>query len=91
VILDGKSYILRPTFTALNNIEQQLSVGLVALARKLSEGNIMLEELVIIITQCAIDSPQNIRQSLVRGELAHIIEAISRMFAAVFGGCDEST
>ncbi len=90
IMLGGKPYILRPTFSSLSNIEQQLGLGLVALARKLADGSIRLEELAVIIAQCSLEAPLDIRQALARGGLAHVIASVSRMLAVVFGGLDEA-
>ena len=90
ITLDGKPYILRPTFAALSGIEQKLHVGLIALAGKLAGGEITLEELVVIIAQCVVETPPNIHDALIRSGLASAVESIGCMFTSVFGGHDES-
>jgi hypothetical protein len=88
--LDDKTYVLRPTFAALSSIEQKLGTGLIALAGRLADENITLEELTVIITQCAVETPADIHEALIRGALSNVLESIGRMFAAVFGGVDET-
>jgi len=89
IILDGNSYTLHPTFAALSGIEQTLGIGFVALARKLAEGDITLEELAAIISGCMAETPPD-KDALVRGGLANVIETVSDMFAAVFGESGEA-
>jgi hypothetical protein len=90
ITLGGKNYILRPTFAALSAIEQTLGQGLVALAGKLANGAITLEELSAIIAQCVIGDNPDIRELLVRGGVSEAVQSVSLMFAAVFGGYDEA-
>jgi len=93
IVLDGKPYVLRPTFAALSAMEQQFGMGLVALAGKLAAAGITLEELAVIITVCALETlpqPSCLKDALVRGGLASVVQAVGQMFAAVFGGCDET-
>jgi hypothetical protein len=52
LILDGKSMVLRPTFEALNEIEQTLDRGLVDLARDALAAKLKLGETAQIVTAC---------------------------------------
>lgn len=52
LILDGASMVLRPTFEALNEIEQTLDRGLVDLARDALAAKLKLGETAQIVTAC---------------------------------------
>jgi len=90
ITLDGISYVMRPTFERLNRIEQKLNMGFVALARKLADGNIMLEELAVVVAEC-MQEKIAVRDALTHGGIMEAIASVSAMFALVFGGFDEIT
>lgn len=50
VTLDGKDFVLRPSFTAAVEIEQMLGVGSVEVARRIEEWRFGLREAAAIIT-----------------------------------------
>lgn len=52
LILDGTNMVLRPTYEALNEIEQTLDRGLVDLARDAIDGKLKLSETAQIATAC---------------------------------------
>ena len=47
--LGGETYILRPTFHALVEIEERLGEGIVALTSRLSRGDIRLKDVATIL------------------------------------------
>jgi len=89
IMLGGKIHVMRPTFAALSRIEQELHTGLLALAGKLFEGNITLEELAVIINCCLMESSIPVNDALVQGGVTGAMQAVAEMFALVFGGFDE--
>ena len=48
--LGGRSFALRPTFAAIAEIETRCGQGLVALARRLTAGDIRVSDFAVIIT-----------------------------------------
>lgn len=60
LMLDDRPLLLRPTFAALSALEQQTGHSLIALARRLANGQATLKELELIITLSAVDIPPNI-------------------------------
>lgn len=88
VILDNKSHVLRPTFAAINDIEQNLGIGFIALAKKISAGNITTREIAKIIECCMVEkiSICDINESILRSGLADILIAITHLCTAVFVG-----
>ncbi len=89
--LNGKPYVMRPTFETLSRIEHQLGTGIIVLATKLAKGLLTLEELSEIVAQClhatALDF--DIREALVSGELTQAYNATSAMFAKILNGYDD--
>jgi len=89
IYLDGNSYVLRPGFEKLSSIEQKLGVGLIVVAQKLSEGMLTLEETAIVIAECITEhsiSVEMVKKSLISSGLAQALEALSWLFAKLFGG-----
>ena len=89
IYLDGKPYVLRPGFEELSYIEQNLGVGLIVVAQKLSEGMLTLEETTIVIAECIAGhsiSVEMVKKSLIGSGLAQALEALSWLFARVFEG-----
>ena len=85
ITLDGKNYVLRPSFDALKRIEQELESSVTALARKLVDGMLTLEETATIIAHCIEQDIDRafIGEALVQGELVHATHAIAAMFAQI--------
>lgn len=50
--LCGTEYVLRPSYEAIQAIEQKLGRGLLALARVGGEGNLTLHETAVIACEC---------------------------------------
>ena len=88
ILLEGEAYDLCPSFEALSLIEQELGAGLTALAVKLMDGAMTLEELVVIIKHCL--EPQMpksfIEKAFLRSGFTQVVEAVATMFALVFAG-----
>lgn len=53
--LGGQEIVLRPTFEALVEIEQQLGQGLVALARRMATRDIGLRDAAVIVRASMVD------------------------------------
>lgn len=49
VVLDGKAHVLRPTFQAICELEQAVGCGIVALVRRLHDGDIRLHDVVAVL------------------------------------------
>jgi hypothetical protein len=88
IILDGKAYALHPTFKTLSCIEEMLSTSVMALAVKLAENTITLEEIAIIVTECLRTEIQesSVREALLRSGLAQATQAVTAMFVVIVGG-----
>jgi len=50
ITLAGKSFVLRPTYGALAEIESTLGCGIVALVRRLERGDFGVVDLAVIVT-----------------------------------------
>jgi hypothetical protein len=83
IILNGRNYILKPNFEALKHIEQELESGLTALARKLVDGMLTLEETAAIIAHCIEGDIERaaIGEALVQGGFARATHVIAEMFS----------
>ena len=49
ITLDGKAYVMRPTFEAMAEIEAKIGHGILWLATRASEGDIGITEVAVII------------------------------------------
>ena len=47
--LDGKRFVMRPTFQAIAEIEQQTGTGLIALLHRMTDGGLRVSDLAIIV------------------------------------------
>ena len=47
--LDGKRFVMRPTFQAIAEIEQQTGTGLIALLHRMTDGGLRVSDLAVII------------------------------------------
>lgn len=92
IVLSGAPHILRPSFEALSGVEQELSIGLVTLARKLADGMLTLEEMETIIRHCLIGNGclENLKDALVQSGLANATQAVAEMLTLALGGFDAS-
>ena len=52
LFLDGKTYILDPTFDALCRVEKALNMSLTQITVKLANGTLPLESLAMIVIEC---------------------------------------
>src|SRR4051812_41521378 len=91
IFLDDHSFTLRPTFEALSSIEQSLNSGIVALTNKLVEGQLTLDEVAVIITQCA---PQGtpialVKEAIIKNGLTRALGIIASMLSCAFAGDNE--
>lgn len=91
IVFDKKTYVMRPTFIALNNIEQELNTGFIDIVRKISSGRITLEELSIIIAHCLIDSealnsPGALKEAIIRNGLAECMDSVVKLCTAILEG-----
>lgn len=88
LIVDGISYILRPTYRALIQIEDELSLGLLAVAQKICDERITLRELVTIIDHCMENRAERqfLGDAVVRGGLHNAIASVTALLALVIGG-----
>jgi hypothetical protein len=86
ISINNQPCILRPTFSALSNIEQTLSAGLPSLAMRLSDGMLTLEELVTIIACCSCSdlTKERIRDTLIEDGIGGAMEQIAIMFSYIF-------
>src|SRR5205085_1848148 len=87
IILNGQPYRLHPAFEALCRIERELDTGITALAGKLVEGTLTLEELVVIMTACTEPLPDfSIGDAIIKSGIAYVEQAVAAMFALVLSG-----
>ena len=47
--LDGKRFVMRPTFQAIAEIEQQTGTGLIALLHRMTDGGLRVSDLAVIV------------------------------------------
>lgn len=47
--LDGKRFVMRPTFQAIAEIEQQTGTGLIALLHRMTDGSLRVSDLAVIV------------------------------------------
>jgi hypothetical protein len=85
--LGGKSCQLRPAFTALTRIEQQLGTGFFALARKTAQGMMTLEEMAVVISCCTDGlSTAFVQKNLVQDGLGQAQRAVAALFTIALKG-----
>lgn len=88
--LGGETLTLRPTFTALAEIESQTNASLIALARKLANGEARLRELELIIAAglrgAGAPVPEDLPLSLASaGPLAVCEQLLTFLIGAITG------
>ena len=90
-MLDGIHYVLRPSFKVLYEIEQRLSAGIIALAQRFSEGQMTLQEMVLIIHCCMQHraSEAFIEKAIERNGLDNAMTALTSVFTVVFSGAED--
>jgi hypothetical protein len=84
--LGAKHYRLCPTIEDLSAIETNLSTSLLALARKLADGLMPLEELMVIIEHSVEADARvlHVRELALREGLTHLTEAVTSLFLQLF-------
>lgn len=90
IVLDKKSYALRPTFEALYCIEQELNMGFLALAKKIAAGNVTHNELAAIIGHCLADPNKLSRdilcESIAKGDVNNALASVAVLCIYVLNG-----
>lgn len=82
LILNGQTVTLRPTFTALAAIEHKTGHSLIALARRLANGEATLAEVQAIIGETALQPVPDLHQA----PLLDIHETLLAMLIGVLTG-----
>lgn len=80
---------LQADFKALSQIETELGMGIIALSQQLSEGQITLKQISVILAYTSSLSLQSIETLLVREGLIDIYEAVAGLFTRVLGKAEE--
>ncbi len=93
IVIDGIPYLLRPRFSALMCIEQELGLSLMQLTQKLVDETMSLHELSVIINH-SMDNRATldfIKDALLRNGLKNAIEAVCALFTVIWAGFDGKT
>lgn len=92
ITLAGTIYALYPTFEALSDIEKELGASITALVVKLTESEMTLEELALIIAKCLEpEMPASfVRNALLECGFSCATQAAALMFSHVFKGMGAS-
>jgi hypothetical protein len=87
LLLGDVSYILRPSFEALCNIETELNMGLIVLARKLAAQAITPYELSTIIWHCLKKETPVERVYLQKAlTYEYSLQVAANLFTSIFEG-----
>jgi len=90
ISLSGKHFHLCPTFEDLCQIEKKLSTSILALAKKLSDGVISLEELIVVLEHSVEAEARRIdlKAAVLEAGIAHVTQRLTALFVHLFRGVD---
>ena len=90
LFLDGKTYILDPTFDALCRVEKALNMSLTQITVKLANGTLPLESLAMIVIECLRPPmPETfVRRELLNHGFSNATMALANMLSMLFGDVD---
>ncbi|MFN3232938.1 MAG: gene transfer agent family protein [Alphaproteobacteria bacterium] len=101
VQLAGKSYILRPSFAALVEIEERCQCGIIELAQRFFDQKVRARDVVAVLfagIKAGGDGPDGdwpeenaVAQAVVEGGLANFIEPVGTFLADALAGGQSST
>ena len=96
ISLGGRSYLLRPTFAAIAEIEARSGQGLIGLARRLAAGDIRVSDFACIVHAGlrAAGEParfEKVGELVLEEGVANLAPAVGEFLrAAIAGGGDET-
>jgi len=90
ISLGSKTFHLCPTFEDLSQIEKKLSTSILALAKKLSDGVISLEELVVVLEHSIENEAGSLdlKAAILEAGIAHVTEKLTALFVHLFKGTE---
>lgn len=94
LVLSGKSFLLRPTFEALAEMEGDTGVDLLALATRLSTGAVGLKLCAAVVAAgirgAGGSVPRDLGQMILKEGVVSVLKQLSGWLAGVFAGDTDS-
>lgn len=88
--LDGLALLLRPSFAALAQMEQQSGMGLVALARRFAQGQFSLQDCVTVLEAglrgAGQTPPADLGERVLRAGLLAVVPTLTSFIEAALMG-----